>query len=112
MSGSRCSTTPPRPTSPVTPPPDQAPDQPCHAAAGLGARAAGELVAPVGRSARTAAGQALGAAAGSLTDAGHDVCGMALGLDAAERSIWRGRGRSAGVAGRAGRAGRGPRQAS
>ncbi|UBU09818.1 hypothetical protein [Nonomuraea gerenzanensis] len=64
------------------------PDQPYHAAvglgaaAGLGAGAAGELIALVERSARTAAGRALGTAARALAEAGHHVRGVALDLGA------------------------------
>ncbi|MFB4275999.1 MULTISPECIES: hypothetical protein [unclassified Nonomuraea] len=58
------------------------PDQPYHAAAGLDAGAAGELIARVERSARTAAREALDAAALNLAQAGHDVHGVALDLGA------------------------------
>jgi hypothetical protein len=58
------------------------PDQPYHAAAGLGLTAAGELIAGVERAARTAARDALGAAAAELAGAGHEVVGIALDLGA------------------------------
>ncbi|MFG1711227.1 hypothetical protein ACFLIM_49560 [Nonomuraea sp. M3C6] len=58
------------------------PDQPYHAAAGLGIDAAGELIARVEHAARTAARDALGTAALELTKAGHDVLGVALDLGA------------------------------
>jgi hypothetical protein len=58
------------------------PDQPYHAAAGLDLAAAGELIAGVEREARTAAREALGAAAQELAGDGHEVLGVALDLGA------------------------------
>ncbi|MGP3962456.1 hypothetical protein ACTWPT_41345 [Nonomuraea sp. 3N208] len=58
------------------------PDQPYHAATGLDVAAAGELIGRVERAARTAARDALDAAARELAGAGHDVLGVALDLGA------------------------------
>ncbi|MFI7614238.1 hypothetical protein ACIBP6_23695 [Nonomuraea terrae] len=58
------------------------PEQPYHAAAGLDLDAAAELIARVEEAARTAARDALSAAVHELTEAGHDVAGVALDLGA------------------------------
>ncbi|MBF8193411.1 hypothetical protein ITP53_48620 [Nonomuraea sp. K274] len=56
------------------------PDQPYHAAAGLGLDTAADLIGRVERSARTASRDALASATHEL--AGHDVLGVALDLGA------------------------------
>ncbi|WP_188188220.1 hypothetical protein [Nonomuraea sp. SYSU D8015] len=58
------------------------PDQPYHAAAGLELPEAAELIAAVERAERTAARDALGAAARELGGDGHEVLGVALDLGA------------------------------
>ncbi|SEG90327.1 hypothetical protein SAMN05444920_1074 [Nonomuraea solani] len=58
------------------------PEQPYHAAAGLGVAAAGELISRVERAACTASRDALATAARKLTGDGHDVLGVALDLGA------------------------------